>query len=267
MVKKPVSDRPQPANLSADQTRAGIPQLERRIKELSSLDLTTLNEENGDDVLNDHVRKIEATLVRVFGHNTIEYHKFRVDTLSAFPRGIIPLYGDDSFRARLHYIKTDVSAAISRLQSAIDILTESLEVAAETPEAKTLRAYGDLQLHPEVARAATRLFTDGHYANAVEAAVKALNGLVRLRSELEIDGTTLMEKAFSPNAPILAFNGLANQSDKDEQRGFMMMFSGAVAGLRNPRAHGFINDDPERALEFIAFVSLLAKLLDSATRK
>jgi len=47
----------------------------------------------------------------------------------------------------------------------------------------------------------------------------------------------------------------------------MMMFSGAVSGLRNPRAHGFIHDDPERALEFIAFVSLLAKLLDGAKRR
>ena len=46
----------------------------------------------------------------------------------------------------------------------------------------------------------------------------------------------------------------------------MMMFSGAVAGLRNPRAHKFIKDDPERALEFIAFVSLLAKLLDDAKK-
>lgn len=27
-----------------------------------------------------------------------------------------------------------------------------------------------------------------------------------------------------------------------------MLFSGAVAGLRNPRAHAFIQDDPERAL-------------------
>jgi len=55
---------------------------------------------------------------------------------------------------------------------------------------------------------------------------------------------------------------LTDQSDRDEQKGFMMLFSGAVAGLRNPRAHKFVNDDPERALEFIAFVSLLAKILD-----
>jgi uncharacterized protein (TIGR02391 family) len=101
---------------------------------------------------------------------------------------------------------------------------------------------------------------------AIEDAVKALNGLVRLRSGETLDGMALMQKVFSSNAPILRFNDLADQSEKDEQLGFMMMFSGAVAGLRNPRAHKLINDDPERALEFIAFVSLLAKLLDGARK-
>jgi uncharacterized protein (TIGR02391 family) len=73
-----------------------------------------------------------------------------------------------------------------------------------------------------------------------------------------------MEKAFSLNSPVLKFNDLSDESDRNEQKGFMMMFSGSVSGLRHPRAHGFIHDDPERALEFIAFVSLLAKLLDEA---
>jgi len=73
-----------------------------------------------------------------------------------------------------------------------------------------------------------------------------------------------MEHVFSPKNPILKFNNLADASDMDEQRGFMMLFSGAVIGLRNPRAHKIIKDDPEKALEFIAFVSLLAKLADQA---
>jgi uncharacterized protein (TIGR02391 family) len=121
-----------------------------------------------------------------------------------------------------------------------------------------------LDLHPEIARAASKLYQDGHYATAVEQAVKALNGLVRVRSGLDTDGMSLMERAFSPSNPIIKFNDLSDLSDKDEQKGYMMMFCGAVAGLRNPRAHAFIQDDPERAMEFIAFVSLLAKLLDEA---
>jgi uncharacterized protein (TIGR02391 family) len=95
--------------------------------------------------------------------------------------------------------------------------------------------------------------------------VKVLNALVRMRSGVDDqDGTTLMERVFSPRNPILKFNALADQSDRDEQKGYMMLFSGAVTGLRNPRAHKLIQDDAERALEFIAFVSLLAKLLDGA---
>ena len=58
------------------------------------------------------------------------------------------------------------------------------------------------------------------------------------RSELDFDGTSLMERAFSPNKPILKFNDLLNDSDRDEQKGFMMMFFGTVAGLRIPALTG-----------------------------
>jgi uncharacterized protein (TIGR02391 family) len=97
--------------------------------------------------------------------------------------------------------------------------------------------------------------------------VKLLNALVRMRSGVEnLDGSKLMERVFNPSNPVLRVNDLADDSDRDEQRGYMMLFSGAVAGLRNPRAHKLIEDDAERALEFIAFVSLLAKLLDGAEK-
>ncbi|MGH8780953.1 TIGR02391 family protein [Paraburkholderia sp.] len=37
--------------------------------------------------------------------------------------------------------------------------------------------------------------------------------------------------------------------------------------LRNPRAHGGItNDHPERAVEYLSFLSMLARLLDRAQR-
>jgi hypothetical protein len=43
-----------------------------------------------------------------------------------------------------------------------------------------------------------------------------------------------MRKVFSRNAPVLRVNALADQIHGDEQYGFMMLFSGAVVGLRNP---------------------------------
>jgi len=203
--------------------------------------------------------KINATLDEVFGQGTADARDFWIE--AAWFRVM-----SMDWEEKVQGFVVGRERTIKCVTDAIQRLEERLADGEEDTSARALRAYEGLVLHSEIARAATDLYRDGHYANAVEASVKALNGLVRLRSDLELDGTSLMEKAFSPSNPVLKFNDLSDQSDRDEQKGFMMLFSGAVSGLRNPRAHGFIHDDPERALEFIAFVSLLAKLLDEAKR-
>jgi uncharacterized protein Ymh len=72
----------------------------------------------------------------------------------------------------------------------------------------------------------------------LETRFKALDGFVRFRSGLEMDGMPLMARAFSPNNLILKFNDLSDQSDRDEQKGFVIV-----------RAHRFVPYDPERALD------------------
>jgi uncharacterized protein (TIGR02391 family) len=270
MARKPIAQAPVSANLSAEQIRRAIPALERRIAEFKEIQLNALTEENGDNTLDALTQKANATLREIFGPGTIEYREYEVDSLHAYH--LAPLYVggyggeyDNSFHRRLPEIKKLVDRAVSTLETARDILRERLAPDDPASGNRVLRAYDGLELHPEIARAASKRYQDGNYADAVESAVKALNGLVRLRSGSDLDGTKLMEFIFSPNNPVLKFNPLSDQSDKDEQKGFMMMFSGAVAGLRNPRAHKFIQDDPERALEFIAYISLLAKLLDGAS--
>ncbi|HUK08526.1 MAG TPA: TIGR02391 family protein [Stellaceae bacterium] len=160
-----------------------------------------------------------------------------------------------------------VQPRITCLQSIVERL-ELIEAPepGEGSAERLLQAYEGLDLQPDIAFAASQLYRDGHYANAIEDAVKALIQRVRMRSGVEKDGVTLMEHVFSPKAPILRFNDLRSPSDQDEQRGFMMLFSGAVTGLRNPRAHALKKDEPERALECIAFVSFLAKLLDETKK-
>ncbi|MBR0716426.1 TIGR02391 family protein [Bradyrhizobium liaoningense] len=263
MAKRGTPSGPVPAQLSIEQLRAALPKLERRLTEFKGLDYGSLTDENEDRVLGGLRRKLDDTLMEIYGADTTDYHRYSVHSLDDTPMSLGG--GWPSVRSRIPDIKSAVDRAIGNIETAIEITKERIGDAGGDAASKAVRAYAGLDLHPEIARAASKLYTDGHYANAVEAAVKRLNGLVRLRSDLEVDGTSLMERAFSPSNPILKFNDLSDQSDRDEQKGFMMMFSGAVSGLRNPRAHGFINDDPERALEFIAFVSLLAKLLDGAS--
>lgn len=251
------------ATCCPSQIKAAIPKLERRLRELEQVRIDHWDDEvqNSLDVFQ---RKIESTLSELFGSDTEDYSRFGVGHFMTF----VPLnmMGTPPHEFMNGYKKA-VARAKTKLQTAIEVLSEKLADMGETPEGQALQAYQGLDLHPEIEFAAGRLYRDGHYANAIEDAVKALNAMVRLRSGVDnLDGSKLMEQVFSPGKPVLKFNDLVDDSDRDEQRGFMMMFSGAVAGLRNPRAHKLIQDDSERALEFIAFISLLAKLLAGARR-
>ncbi len=264
------------ANLSPARLRAAIPLLQARIKDLEDLAVDRIDARSHPTVLALE-SKIGGTLAHVFGAETTEYHRLReaksLDTtvyLAALQLGAAFRPGHSTGGPPVHEIQSGVDRgrkrAIGLLGAEVLLMKEQLGDSADAPGDRAIRAYQSLDLHPEIARAATELYEDGHYANAIEDAVKALNGLVRIRSGKELDGADLMKTVFSPKNPVLRFNDLTDRPDQDEQEGFMMMFSGAVAGLRNPRAHKLIKDDPERALEFIAFVSLLAKLLNGAKK-
>lgn len=264
---KPTALPKQPANLNSSQIKLGISKLERRIADLEAFDLQQISA--GDNPQLAALRaSVDGTLESIFGKETTDYERYKVAISLDATSYMSYLGSDNPITART--VQVGVAAGINRsmvlLRQAVASLNETLQDSGETESGRALRAYEGLDLHPEIERAAGGLYRDGHYASAIEDAVKALNGLVRLRSGENTDGTALMELVFSPKRPILKFNDLNDESAINEQKGFMMMFSGAVSGLRNPRAHKLIKDDPERALEFIAFVSLLAKLLDGASK-
>jgi uncharacterized protein (TIGR02391 family) len=257
------------ANLSAPQIREAIPLLQFCIAKLRALPVETIASRS-DPIVLSLQSIIDGMLHRIFGADTDEYHRLREIQLLDTPQSV-PLDGGygtvgEPIQEIQYRINQKRRRAIALLTEEVALLKEQLGDDQGPTDDRLGRAYSNLDLHPEIARAASTLYRDGHYANAVVDAVKALNDLVRLRSGEALDGTALMQKVFSPKKPILRFNELKDRTDQDEQEGFMMMFSGAVAGLRNPRAHKLIKDDPERSLEFIAFVSLLAKLLDGARK-
>jgi uncharacterized protein (TIGR02391 family) len=76
----------------------------------------------------------------------------------------------------------------------------------------------------------------------------------------------MMEQVFSLGNPILKVGDLATETGRNEQQGMMLMTSGAVLWLRNPRAQELRTDDPERAIEYVAFLSMLAKIVDATTK-
>jgi len=255
----------QKANLSYEEMTHALPKIERRIKELEEFDVSTVQKQFSPEVKALET-KLEQLLLDIYDPERVEYNNYHwilssIDCQSMNMMHETPLHEVHSA------INENLPRAISTLETIKSYFTETLEDAGVIGTLKPIKAYEGLELHPAIAKAASGLYKDGHYASAVEDAVKALNALVRLNSGVDDkDGTQLMETVFSAKNPVLSINGLSDQSDIDEQRGFMNMFSGAVSGLRNPRAHKIIKDDPEMALEFIAFVSLLAKFADKSTK-
>ena len=179
---------------------------------------------------------LEAT----YSRNSLYYHDFvercRAETLVDTRAGL----------AILRAVKDDVGAEIEPAANSIGI--------------------SDLPLHPRIAGVSLDLYGDGYYAEAVLEASKSLINFVKEKSRIELDGTPLMTKVFSQHNPILAFNDLSSKSDLDEQLGMMHLFEGAVLAIRNPRGHDFPEDSAERAMEYISFISMLAKRVDESQR-
>ena len=167
---------------------------------------------------------------------------------------------------RLRGYERGKQEAATKLQTIISLFKEKLAGVGESAGRRAIREAGARDFHPEIQRAAGELFKNGHYANAVEDACKALDGFVKFRSGSDLSGTSLMQTVFSPKNPILKFNDGADESQMSERQGMMQLFAGAMLAFRNPRAHQIVTDDPENALEILSFLSFLAKAVDRAKR-
>lgn len=127
--------------------------------------------------------------------------------------------------------------------------------------------FAELVTSEPLQQASGPLFRDAHYARAVEEAFKSLSNAVREKSGLSLDGSALMQRAFSQRNPILKLNEMQTQSENDEQVGYMGIYAGAMTGIRNPRAHeSQLADTPESALEMIVLANHLMRKLDRAER-
>ena len=109
----------------------------------------------------------------------------------------------------------------------------------------------------------------GQYADAVESAFKELNHTVKVkvksRLDKELDGQKLMQHVFSLEKPILLVeDNLDTQTNRDTQQGYMMMFSGAMSAIRNPKAHENMTISKDDAIRKLLFASMLRYKLDSS---
>jgi len=127
--------------------------------------------------------------------------------------------------------------------------------------------------HPKIKEVSKKLFEDKHYAQAVEEAFKKVIKEVKIKVKgitgKDFDGDNLMNQAFGCDNrnPIIQFNDLSSDAERDEQRGLMFLYKGIVK-IRNRKAHdNVLLDEPNRAIEYLALASLLIRLLEEYTEE
>lgn len=130
--------------------------------------------------------------------------------------------------------------------------------------------YDEMITNGQLRKKTEKLFKDGHHARAVEEAFKLLDNYVKKKASLENTdktGQSLMQHVFSPNRPILKFNEGQSTSEKDEQTGYMSIYSGCMTGIRNPRAHDSDWEDTEdRALQLLVLANHLIEKTQMAEK-
>lgn len=123
-------------------------------------------------------------------------------------------------------------------------------------------------VHPDIQRVSKQKFIDGHFADAVESALKEVNTrvkkIVKDKTGRELDGARLMEFALSPDSPLIVLDDLSTESGRSTQKGYHKIFPGAMTGIRNQKAHENVDTSKEKAIHFIFLASLLMIKIDDS---
>lgn len=159
-------------------------------------------------------------------------------------------------------------------------VSENGEIVPVTPartvteaEQRADRLQSELQrrrVHPDVLKFCRAELLQENYFHAVLEATKSVSEKLRQKSGLTGDAGELATQALSlgkTGIPFLAFNALANDTEKSEQTGLMNLFVGTFGAFRNVTAHGpkiLWRMTEEDALDLLTLISLLHRRLDTA---
>lgn len=112
------------------------------------------------------------------------------------------------------------------------------------------------------------LFRDGHHQDAVrKAAQRYVNRVAELAADdpgsRDRQGVDLINRVFSEDSPVLAFNPRLSLTERDDHNGYRFLGTGLTLAIRNVMTH---TDDrgltTAEAFEWLAFISAMHRRLD-----
>ena len=158
-----------------------------------------------------------------------------------------------------------VKAEAAKLIGIIDMRTKYNKILG--PEGPALVAE---RLHSWIWDAAMKLWTNGHYKQAVENAWNNLVEHTQNKTGSKSTGTKLYSNLFTgdpkDNRP-LGFSKFKKGTEdwKSAHKGANLYGMGCALGIRNLTAHTTDELDEQEALEYLAALSVLARWVDKAT--
>lgn len=135
--------------------------------------------------------------------------------------------------------------------------------------AQTIRSkFQGRRIHPEVLKYCRAELLQDNYFHAVFEASKGLAQRIRDMSDVQIDGAVLVDRVFSVERPLLAFNSLQTETEKSEHKGFASLLKGCFAAVRNPLAHEpkILWQGEDDAADYFSLISLLHRKLDDCVK-
>ena len=115
------------------------------------------------------------------------------------------------------------------------------------------------RIHPKALWYCRAELMQENYFHAVFEAAKGLAQRIREMSGVTGDGVDLVNRVFSVDKPVLAFNSLQTKTEKSEYRGFANLLRGCFEAIRNPLAHEpkILWEGEDDAADYLTLISLL----------
>ena len=222
------------AALTAEQMKRGISRLDKLIKEIQEFDTQIIQKRWGPEVKALEL-SIEGTLASAFGHNTVEYNRYK--DAAHLDRGGVIARGDwgpgpsaqEQAREAQHYANEGRERAIQLLRTARDWLQDELAATdADAGPVAGLNTAALTGLHPQIRSKCEALYASRAFAEAVEKSFKVVRDRLRTLTGYE-KGSEAFGKG---NLYILGAVAPHVDSDFNEGAKFLMM---AIDMFRNEK--------------------------------
>ena len=128
------------------------------------------------------------------------------------------------------------------------------------------------RVHSDVLRFCRAELLQENYFHAVFEATKSVAEKIREKAEIDGDGAVLIDRAFGSGKhgiPLLAFNSLQSETERNEHSGLMQLMKGVFGTFRNTTAHApkvkwTISE--RDALDLLTMASYLHRRIDDCVR-